>query len=195
MNNISFQGRSNIILNTNTYDKAMSSMTGAHRNLTNKSTCKLVNGKFFTANANANNIAVILRNGKSGYIKHVPVSEDKPKKIINEILQKIDELKNGAKEKLTALIIGGDGINKPNGNKTITTVNDIADVICDRPDIDASILAGSKTGEDKFVLHTLKDKTELILDKPNISAANLEDKLEKYFDIVELNNIDLPKSK
>ena len=77
----------------------------------------------------------------------------------------------------------------------VEAVNKIADLICDRPDIDTSILAGSKSGEDKIVLHTAKDRLDITLDKilnfnPK-NQKNVEEDLEKYFDIVELNNTEL----
>lgn len=186
MNNISFQGHSSLIINPKAYDKARITTSNAYRHLTASSNCKLTNGKVFTSKADAQHIAVIVRNEKDGIIKFVPV-KGRIQKLIDEIAQKVNELKEMAKENLTAWIIGGENIESPNGAKTIETLNKIADIICDRPDIDASILAGSKTGEDRIVLHTLNNKLELTLDKKTNKTPNLED----YFDIVELNNIDL----
>ena len=111
--------------------------------------------------------------------------------IIDEIALKVEELKKLAKGKLTAWIIGGENIKSANGENTINTVNKIAGIICDRPDIDASILAGSKSGEEKIVLHTLSGQLEIILDK----SLNKQHNLEDYFDIVELNNTDLSFTK
>ncbi len=186
MNNVSFQGHSSLILNPRAYDKARITTSNAYRHLTASNNCKLTNGKVFTSKADAQNIAVIVRNEKDGIIKLVPVN-GRIQKLIDEIAQKIDELKTMSKGKLTAWIIGGENIESPNGGKTIETVNKIADLVCDRPDIDASILAGSKTGEDKIVLHTLNNKLEITLDKKTDKTPNLED----YFDIIELNNTDL----
>jgi hypothetical protein len=194
MNNINFQGRSNLILNPDAYDKARVATSNAYRHLSSKNNCKLTNGKVFTSKADAQNLAVIVRNEKDGIIKHVPVN-GRIQKVIDEIAQKVDELKAMSKGKLTAWIIGGENIESGNGGKTIEAVNKIADVICDRPDIDASILAGSKTGEDKIILHTLNDKLEITLDKfvklnPETKKPAITD-LEEFFDIVELNNTDI----
>lgn len=194
MNNISFQGHSSLILNPKAYDKARIATSNAYRHLTSANNCKLTNGKVFTSKADAQNLAVIIRNEKDGIIKHVPVN-GRIQKVIDEISQKVDELKAMSKGKLTAWIIGGENIESANGGKTIEAVNKIADVICDRPDIDTSILAGSKTGEDRIVLHTLNNQLEITLDKfvklnPETKKPVMSD-LEKYFDIVELNNTDL----
>lgn len=194
MNNINFQGRSNLILNPDAYDKARVATSNAYRHLSHANNCKLTNGKVFTSKADAQNLAVIVRNEKDGIIKHVPVN-GRIQKVIDEIAQKVDELKAMSKGKLTAWIIGGENIESGNGGKTIEAVNKIADVICDRPDIDASILAGSKTGEDKIILHTLNDKLEITLDKfvklnPETKKPAITD-LEELFDIVELNNTDI----
>ena len=186
MNNVSFQGHTNLVLDPDVYDKACRITRGVYRHLSYNTNSKLANGKIYTSKADAQNIAVILRNEKDGIIKFVPV-KGRIQKLIDEIAQKVNELKEMAKENLTAWIIGGENIESPNGAKTIETLNKIADIICDRPDIDASILAGSKTGEDRIVLHTLNNKLELTLDKKTNKTPNLED----YFDIVELNNIDL----
>lgn len=194
MNNISFQGHSSLILNPKAYDKARITTSNAYRHLTSANNCKLTNGKVFTSKADAQNLAVIIRNEKDGIIKHVPVN-GRIQKVVDEIAQKVDELKEMSKGKLTAWIIGGENIGSPNGGKTIEAVNKIADVICDRPDIDTSILAGSRSGEDRIVLHTLNNQLEITLDKfvklnPETKKPVISD-LEKYFDIVELNNTEL----
>lgn len=194
MNNISFQGHTCLILNPKAYDKAKTTTYKTYRHLYNNNKCKLTNGKVYTSVADAQNLAVIVRNDKDGIMKHVPIN-GKIEQILDEIAQKIDELKAMSKGKLTAWIIGGENIGSPNGDKTIKAVNKIAGLICDRPDIDTSILAGSKSGEDKIILHTAKDRLDITLDKilnytPK-TKQSAEESLEKYFDIVELNNTEL----
>lgn len=194
MNNISFQGRTCLMLNPSAYDKARNTTANTYRHLYNNNKCKLTNGKVYTSVADALNLAVIIRNDKDGIMKHVPIN-GRVEQVIEEIAEKIEELKTMSKGKLTAWIIGGEKIESPNGNKTIEAVKKLADLICDRPDIDTSILAGSKSGEDKIVLHTAKDRLDITLDKilnfnPK-NQKNVEEDLEKYFDIVELNNTEL----
>ena len=195
MNNVSFQGHTNLVLDPDVYDKACRITRGVYRHLSYNTNSKLANGKIYTSKADAQNIAVILRNEKDGIIKHVPVN-GKTQSIIDEIARKAEELKATAKGKLTAWIIGGTPITKsPESTKTIETVNKIADVICDKPDIDASILAGSLTGEDRIVIHTKNNFLEIILDKvlklnTKKQKPDITD-LEKYFDIVQINNTDL----
>ena len=193
-NNISFQGHSYLVLNPKAYDKAREITSGAYRHLRTDNNCKLTNGKIFTSEADAQNLAVIVRNEKDGILKFVP-TKGEIQQMLDDISKKVEELKATAKGKLTAWIIGGEGIKSPNGEKTIDTLNKVANIICDRPDIDTSILAGSLKGEDKIVLHTKNNFLEIILDKFfNLKSGKTkpdETDLGKYFDIVELNNTDI----
>lgn len=194
MNNISFQGRSTLVLNPKAYDKARELTSGAYRHLRMDNNCRLINGKIYTSKADAQNLAVIVRNEKDGILKFVP-TKGEIQQVLDEISKKVDTLKAASKGKLTAWIIGGEAIKSPNGGKTVDTVNKIADIICDRPDIDTSILAGSLKGEEKIVLHTRTNLLEIILDKfvnGKTPKSKLDEKdLSKYFDIVELNNTDV----
>lgn len=194
MNNISFQGRSTLVLNPKAYDKARELTSGAYRHLRMDNNCRLINGKIFTSKADAQNLAVIVRNEKDGILKFVP-TKGEIQQVLDDISKKVDTLKAASKGKLTAWIIGGEAIKSPNGGKTVDAVNKIADIICDRPDIDTSILAGSLKGEEKIVLHTRTNLLEIILDKfvnGKTPKSKLDEKdLSKYFDIVELNNTDV----
>ena len=194
MNNISFQGRSSLIFNPKAYDKAIVITTGAYRHLGVNNKRKLTNGKVLTAEADAQNLAVIVRNERDGITKHIPLN-GRIEQTIDEIARKVEELKAAAKGKLTAWIIGGESVKSPNGEKTVEAVNKVADIICDKPDIDTSILAGSLKGDDKIVIHTKNNFLEIILDKDlKLNSKNQKPEaadLEKYFDIVELNNTDL----
>lgn len=194
MNNISFQGRSTLVLNPKAYDKARELTSGAYRHLRMDNNCRLINGKIYTSKADAQNLAVIVRNEKDGILKFVP-TKGEIQQVLDEISKKVDTLKAASKGKLTAWIIGGEAIKSPNGGKTVDAVNKIADIICDRPDIDTSILAGSLKGEEKIVLHTRTNLLEIILDKfvnGKTPKSKFDEKdLSKYFDIVELNNTDV----
>lgn len=192
-NNISFQGHSTLILSPKLYEKASDVSRGAYRKLTTTNKCNLTNGKVFDSYADAGTLAVIVRNEKNGIIKHVPTNGNCDN-LIGNILDSVDRLKKAAKGKLTAWIIGGDRIENAGGDDTIKTLNKVADAICDRPDIDTSVLVGSKSGEDRFFLHTLNGEFEVGLNKNTkaVKQSKLsdEEKLENYFDIVELNNVD-----
>lgn len=194
MNNISFQGHSTLVISQKSYNKAEELATRAGRRIISSSKCRLSNGKVFTANPDAGSIAVIVRNANDGFLKNIPVNKE-PEGIIGEIANAIDALKAKAKGKLTAWIIGGDNVNGANGDKTIKTLGSIADELCDRPDIDTSILVGSKSGDDKVFLHTFNNELEVGLNKDPKAIKNPhipnEEKMENYFDIVELNNTDL----
>lgn len=190
-NNISFQGHSTLILSPKLYEEASNVSKQTYRKLYTNNKCNLTNGKVFDTYADAGNIAVIVRNEKKGIVKHVPINGN-CEKLIEHILDVVDYLKKTAKGKLTAWIIGGDRVNGVNGGDTVKTLDKIANAICDRTDIDTSILVGSKSGEDKFFIHTLSGELEVGLDKnPRAirqSRLPVEEKLENYFDIVELNN-------
>lgn len=194
MNNVSFQGHSTLILSSKLYEEASDVSKQAYRKLSTSNRCNLTNGKVFDSFADAGTLAVVVRNEKTGVLKHVPTSGN-CESLIENILEAVDYLKKTAKGKLTAWIIGGDSVNGAGGNDTVKTLDKVAGAICDRTDIDTSILVGSKSGEDKFFLHTLNGELEVGLDKnPRAirqSKLPIEEKLENYFDIVELNNTDV----
>ena len=195
MNNVSFQGHSTLILSPKKYDVANEIAIRAGQHLSEKNKCKLSNGKIYTSEADAGKLAVLVRNEKNGVLKHISINGTNIDEFLCDITKSIDKLKQKARGKLTAWIIGGDAIDSANGNKTIETLNKVADVICDRPDMDTSILVGSKSGDDRMFLHTFNGELEVGLDKNpkplHNMKAPIEEKMEKYFDIVELNNTDV----
>lgn len=188
MNNVSFQGRTNILFSPDAYDKVSRVTNATYRHLTPGNKCNLTNGKVYTSSVDVENLMVIVRNEETGFLKHVPVA-DKVQKFIDDIALRIEDLKSNAKEKLTAWIIGGNDYAYDNG-KTILTVNKLAEVVCDKPDIDASILSGMQKAREDIVIHTRKGITELTF------AKKPSTDLENHFNIVELNNIEYvnPKS-
>ena len=84
-------------------------------------------------------------------------------------------------------------MNGANGTKTIETLDDIADIVCDKPNIDASILVGAKKGQENCALYARNNEIEITLDKPIKLDKNVspEENLEQIFDITELNNTEL----
>ena len=180
MQNVSFKGHTDLILSQKNFEKALPVVKRAHRCLSATNQAQLKNGYEYITNIDADNLAVILRNDKNGFIKHVPVN-GKISEIIEEIAKKIDDLKDMSKDKLTAWIIGGSKIKSSKGTNTIDKINKIADILCDKPDIDASILGGSKAGFEDILIHPTTEKLNIILNKKNC-------KLEDAFDIIELNN-------
>lgn len=182
MDNVSFQGKTNILFSPDAYDKVSRVTNATYRHLAPGNKCNLTNGKVFTSSADLKNLMVIVRNEETGFLKYVPIT-DKVQKIIDDIVLRIEDLKSNAKGKLTAWIIGGNDYAYDNG-KTIQTVNKLAEVICDNPEIDASILSGMQKAREDIVIHTKKGITELTFaKKPSVD-------LENHFNIVELNNIE-----
>lgn len=194
MNNISFQGRTTLFLSPERCEEVFKKTHRAGRNLSLKNRSNLANGTMYTATANATDIIVAVGGKDTGVLKHIPVVKD-AEDAINELIEAIDVLRNKVKGKLTAWIIGGDKCDGIHGHKTIQRLNELAEELCDQPDIDTSILVGSKAGEDKFFIHPLAGTLEIGLQKnPRaIKSQNLsaEEKLENFFDIVELNNTTL----
>ncbi len=196
MNNVSFQGRTTLILAPERCEEIFKRTRLAGRNLSAKNRSHLANGTTYTATANATDIIVAVGGKDTGVLRHIPVVKD-AEDAISELIEAVDVLRNKVKCKLTAWIIGGDKCDGVHGHKTIQRLNELAEELCDQPDIDTSILVGSKAGEDRFFLHPLAGKLEIGLQKnpkaiknPNLSA---EEKLENFFDIVELNNTTLAK--
>ena len=184
MDNISFQCRSNIHLTPTILRETVEKVNLRKNNLNNISNRTLVNGQTLLMKPDPDHISVIVANGKTGFLKRFPLTNNIENKV-NEIADSVDELVGKSKEKLTAWIIGGDRMNGKNGNKTVNWLNKIADILCERSDIDTSILMGSKRPEDKILVHPILDKLELVLEKPK--TATLDD----CFDIIELNNTNI----
>jgi hypothetical protein len=127
-------------------------------------------------------IIVLLRGDSEGIIQRYS-SGRKTHELLYELEEKVNQLKATTQEKLTAWIIGG----KPNDAKTTITTNKIADVICDRPDIDTSILVGDKintTG--RIYIRGNSQGTEIIF--PELKGIKSPEDVEDVFDITEFNN-------
>lgn len=182
INNISFQGRSIIEFNPEKYKQlASKNYTKCTRTLKSTSKNSLTNWLSYSANLDASNLIVMVRDQNKGFVKFVP-TQNPNTKIIEEIAIQTEELLKKAKTKLTAWIIGGDNIKGANGTKTLETLDNIANEICDRPDIDTSILVGIQKAQENIVVHPLEDLLKISIERPK--NTNLED----VFDIVELNN-------
>ncbi|MFQ8626391.1 MAG: hypothetical protein ACLSA2_07995 [Candidatus Gastranaerophilaceae bacterium] len=96
----------------------------------------------------------------------------KIQRFIDDIALRVEDLKSTANEKLTAWIIGGNDYTMDNG-KTISAVNKFAEVLCDKPDIDTSILAGMEKAREDIVIHMRKGITELTFaKKPDADLEN-----------------------
>ncbi|MBP3491451.1 hypothetical protein J6K35_06245 [bacterium] len=185
MDRISFQGRTNLKLDTKAY-KSMRQLT--HNNYTHisaKNQRNLGAGRIYSADINDKNIAVLIRNQRDGVLKYIPLNS-KAEELILELETQVEKLKDKAQENLTAWIMGGTTFEHPKGDRTIKLINKIADIICDKPGIDTSILAAPKNAESNIIIHPNLTKFELIFDTPS-----KKDNLEKYFDIVELNNTEI----
>lgn len=191
MNNISFGGKTDFIVSPNAYKKVANSTRIACTNLHIGHDCKLNKHKLCTIKTDPENITVIMKSKHDGFFKYVPIGET-AQKVINDISAKMEKLQNSDKgESLTAWILGGTKIEGKHGSKVIQTLNKIADLICDKPNIDTSILVGSKTGEEMFVVRANVNKFRVALDKKINPKNSIDTELEKIFDIVELNNAKL----
>lgn len=184
MINISFQGRTNLYLKIPNYNEISSNTKNVYRHLTNRNKAVLSNGKTYTSSIPADTMAIIVRNEKEGFLKLIPINS-KIENMLDEIALKTDDLFKKSKEKLTAWIIGGTPINSKTGEQTTKNLDKLAEVLCDRPDMDTSILVGSKNREEEVILHPLENLFEIILENPKNNS------LENMFDIVELNNVNV----
>ncbi len=175
MNNISFQGKTNVIFNDSLYEQVINRQTRGgvtNLNLSISKNYKIHNARRTAYNPNeSTEPAVLILNEKGGVFFHDAESK------ISEIFEYIQKLQTTAKDKLTAWIIGGQG-----GEQTTRKVNTIAEVLCDRPDIDTSIIAGQKSIAPNLTIYPTTEKLDITIGLPK------KDDLENYFDIVELNN-------
>lgn len=190
MSNVLFQGRSNLFISGEIYDQFVQKSQNTRRVITKTRVDNTLSiNKPFLTLPEPDDIIVIIRNERNGFMKKFPVLT-KIEKIADDICRQIDELQKNAKEKLTAWIIGGSNYRQDNG-KTIKAVNELGEVLCDRPDIDTSILAGPrfKTADGIGIQGNVGETTIVLTKGKNTDIKSPED-LEDFFDIVELNNVE-----
>lgn len=184
----SFQGLTNFSISPTAYRKVADITREKYTNLHLGTNCRLTKNKICTIETDPKNLTLIVRNQKDGFYKYIPLI-DKLDYIIADITKNIEHLKTkDMKEPLTAWLIGGTKLDGQQGNKVADTFNKIADVVCDRPDMDTSILIGSHTGEEIFTLNLKSGQFNISLDKRVNKANSVQAELENIFDIVELNN-------
>lgn len=181
MNNVSFQGKTNLVFNNYAYEKALAKRADngiTYLNLRPTQNCNVYNGRESALDLNETpGISVLLLKDKGGIFFHNAQNK------IMEIVSTIENMQKTAKENLTAWIIGG-----KNDSQTVINVNSLAEVLCDRTDIDTSIIAGKKqTLVPNLTIHPTVGKLDLSFSMPNANTK-LDTNLENYFDIVELNN-------
>lgn len=190
MTNISFQGKSNLFISGDIYNQFLQKSESTRRVITKtRSENVLSVHKPFLTMPTPDDLVVIIRNERNGFMKKFPVLS-KIEQIADDICRKIEDLQKDTTEKLTAWIIGGNNYKQDNGN-TIKAVNELGEVLCDRPDIDTSILAGPKyKTADGVGIQANIGETNIILTKGKNTSVTSPEDLEDFFDIVELNNVD-----
>ena len=181
MQNISFQGRSNLVF-SNTRFTDLAEFPSAQRRKCSKSTNQFLTKRTYGVDMDTLPVVVFVRNDSEGIIQRYTPGI-KSDELLMDLTEKVNKLKEFAQEKMTAWIIGG----KAQDDRTTRVVNEIADVICDRPDIDASILTGEKFNTtDRIFIRGNSQGTEIIF--PEIKGLKSSNDIEEMFDIVELNN-------
>lgn len=193
MNNISFQGKTTLYANPQKFNEIVKKEWVQHRTIRSTSATNVINKwKAYQLELSPDKLLVVLDSENGGCVTHVPIKKH-DEEILSNLCDKLDEFSKKAKSKLTAWIIGGDSIEKPSGTKTIETLDDIADIVCDKPNIDTSILVGAKKGQENCTIYTRNNDMEIVLDKPITPDKNVtaEENLEQLFDITELNNTEL----
>ena len=190
MDKISFQGLTHFAIDANKYKKLRVAAESSCHRIRKDSKAKVHKNQYWNLETSPKNITVLGKNNFEGFQIHIPIKNNIEKYLL-ELTKKVEKLKSSAKgESLTMWLIGGTKIRSAGGDTTVKTLNKIADITCDKPDIDASILVGSHTGEEKFIVHPVKNILNLIYNK-NVKSKNTEAELRNIFDIVELNNIKL----
>ena len=192
MSSISFQGRTDLSVGPNAYKRVAELTRQTYKNLKKTNNCRLNNHQVCTIKTDPENITVIMKNDEKGFFKYIPINEENQQNALDEVSIITDKLQDSKKgQSLTAWIVGGTKIDGKHGNKIIETLNKIAELICDKANIDTSILVGSKTGEEMLVVRPNNDILKLALDKKINATKPVNSELENIFDIVELNNTNL----
>ena len=191
MDKISFQGLTNFSVSPTAFRKVEDITRFKYTNLQKGSNCRLCRGKVCSIETDPQNLTLIVRNDKDGFYKYIPFIGNN-ERIMADILKGIEELKRtAANEPLTAWIVGGTKLDGRQGQRVTATLEKVADVVCDRPDIDTSILVGSHTGEEVFTLNSYTNHLKMSLDKKINPNNDVQTELEKIFDIVDLNKTNL----
>ncbi len=191
MNNISFQGRTELCLSPTAFRKVERTVRNTSKIINQDSNCRLFNSTTCALTTVPDYLTVIMKNEKDGFLKFVPLQDD-IENILLDISKCVSQLKKSAKkDNLTAWILGGTRIEGQQGNKIVNTLNQVADIICDRPDIETSILVGSNTGEETYVIRSGVNQLKLALEKKMNPNNKVLQELENSFDVVELNNTEL----
>lgn len=181
MQNISFQGRTNLVFSNARYNELEGCVTTARRKCSNGIN-QFLTKRTFGIDMETCPLVVFVRGDNEGVIQRFQQGKN-TSNLLLELEEKINHLKKDAQEKMTAWILGG----KTMDEYTTRTVNEIADLICDRTDIDASILTGDKLCKtDRILIRGNSQGTEIIF--PEIKTLKTANDIENNFDIVELNN-------
>ena len=181
MQNISFQGRSNLVFSNARFNELAQCVTTERRKCS-FATNQFLTKRTFGVDMETMPVIVFVRGDNEGIIQRYS-SGRKVDELLYELEEKVNQLKSTAKEKLTAWIIGG----KPNDAKTTITTNKIAEVICDRPDVDTSILVGDSINTtERIYIRGNAQGTEIIF--PELKGIKSSSDVENIFDITEFNN-------
>ena len=181
MQNISFQGRSNLVFSNARFNDLAQKVTTERRKCS-FATNQFLTKRTFGVDMETMPVIVFVRGDSEGVIQRYTGAR-KTSELLMELEEKIERLKQNAQEKMTAWIIGG----KPNDTKTTVTINEIADIICDRPDIDTSILVGDKiNATGRIFIRGNSQGTEIIF--PELKGIKSPEDVEDVFDITEFNN-------
>ena len=188
---VNFQGKTALCISPTAYRKIERLTQSGHTDLHNGCNTKIHRTHVYSLHTNPEFLTVFVKNKEDSFLKYVPIGID-IEELLNLISFNVEKLKKTAEQyPLTAWIVGGTKLDGKQGNQVVDTLNKIAERICDRSDIDTSILVGSKTGEDIFVMRAGKNQLKMELDKVINPKNNLQDELENIYDIVELNNTTL----
>jgi hypothetical protein len=181
MQNISFQGRSNLVF-SNVRFSDLADFQSTQRRKCSKTNNQFLTKRTYGVDMETLPVVVFVRNDNEGIIQRY-TRGIKNDELLMELAEAVNKLKETAQTKMTAWIIGG----KAQDDKTTKVVNEIADVICDRPDIDASILTGEKFNTtSRIFIRGNSQGSEIIF--PEIKDLKTSNDVEEMFDIVELNN-------
>lgn len=192
MDGINFCGKTQLILNENLLSDIIPRTNARNTNIRlASSNPNLVQCKLFTTTIDENSYTIFVRNDKEGFLHRIPLL-GKAEKALEDLAIKVDKLLNQSKENFTAWIIGGSSFENPT-LKSADRLNEIAEVLCDNPKIDTSILSGIKNAKEHIAIKCRKNITELMfptkkgLSKPN----NPEEFFNKNFEYLELNNVEI----
>ena len=184
MDKLSFQGRIALITSPEKCLARIQNVNARSSRFANMSAIKL--GTSRICDVNDGDLFVLVHNGQEGILRRLKYgNQSSATNFVRTVREDICHFGSNLKENITCLVLGG----RSNDMISSNCVNRIVENL----DGDISIISGvtNEVKSPMFIAHSKTSKIPEIYVPTKIEGKVSEDKLEKVYDIVELNNAEL----